>query len=400
VISPQEQNAYYNRSDYNIIRLEDGLTNANDNDDDNKYTRARDTLTQWLKDQVLKVDNDHTFYIHEQGFKYKDSFKKRLGLIACVRLESWSSKVILPHENTMTGVKSDRLNLMKATNSNISPILSLYDDPGYRVTKLMVEKMLPGRLLININNGNVTHKVWKANEPEFVQRVCHFMSPKSIYIADGHHRYETALAYRDDRIQNSPAPKGNEAFNYIMMTLVSFSDSGIIMLPVHRVIKQMPSSLVEELKSRLPDFFEITIHQINDANISDTRGNYIKVLGLAENELWALKLSPSHSMSDILKESHSPIYQRLDISILEHIIMETLIPSVNHNDNIIYTPYAEEALEIVRSGQGQLAFLLNSLPATTLKSIADNNDRMPRKSTYFYPKLPTGLVINRLEGQL
>jgi uncharacterized protein (DUF1015 family) len=400
IITPEEQKAYYNRSEYNIIRLEHGLINPDDNNTNNKYTRARDTLNGWLNDHILKTDNDLTFYIYEQGFKYRDGFKKRLGLIACVRLESWANKVIFPHENTMMGVKSDRLDLMRATNSNISPVLSLYDDPGHKVTKLMTEKMLPGRLLININNGVESHRMWKANEPEFTQRVSHFMLPKSIYIADGHHRYETALAYRDEKAKSSAGSRGNEAYNYIMMTLVSFSDSGIVMLPVHRVIKNIPTSLIEELKNFLPEFFEISKHPLTEAQLSETRGNDIRALGLEDNKIWTLKLHPTRSITDVLTEHHSLIYQRLDISICEHIIMETMLSPVNSNENIIYTPDASAAWQMIKSGEAKLAFLLNTLPVTTLKSIADNNDRMPRKSTYFYPKLPTGLVINRLDGIL
>ena len=401
VITPEEQKTYYNRSEYNIIRLEHGLINPDDNPSNNKYIRARDTLTRWLSEQILKTDNDHTFYIYEQGFKYKDSFKKRVGLIACVRLEPWSNKVILPHENTMTGVKSDRLELMKATNCNISPVLCLYDDPGYRVTKLIAEKMLPGRLLVNINNGIESHRIWKANEPEFTQRVSHFMLTKSIYIADGHHRYETALAYQNERATGDAAgTRGNEAYNYIMMTLVSFSDPGIVMLPVHRVVKNIPDIIIEELKKRLPEFFEVNKHQITESRLSDNRGTDIKVIGLEENTIWSLKLIPSISLADIITEPHSPVYQRLDISILEHIIMEILLAPANKEENLVYTPDSSTAWNMVKSGQAKLAFLLNSLPVTTIKTITDKNDRMPRKSTYFYPKLPTGLVLNRLEGKL
>jgi uncharacterized protein (DUF1015 family) len=400
VISPEEQQAYYNRSEYNVIRLEHGQVNPDDNDTNNKYTRARDTFNKWFNEQVLKTDNDHTFYIYEQGFKFKDSYKKRVGLIACVRLEPWSSKVILPHENTITGVKRDRLDLMRATNSNISPVLCLYDDPGYRVTKLVNDKMLPGRLLININNGIESHKIWKANEPEFTQRVSHFMLTKSLYIADGHHRYETALAYKDEKASGAAGSRGYEAYNYVMMTLVSFSDSGIVMLPVHRVIKEIPDNLIEELKNRLPEFFEISKHPITQSQIAETRGTDIKVLGLEENTLWNLRLLPSRSLAEVLTEPHSPTYQRLDISIFEHIIMETMLASVNSSENIAYTPDSFAAWQMIKSGKGKLAFLLNTLPVTTLKAIADKNDRMPRKSTYFHPKLPTGLVLNRLDGTL
>lgn len=237
VISPDDQLRYYKRSEYNIIHLEHGITKQGDNEENNKYVRARETLIDWFNKDILKIDNDHTFYIYEQGFTVKGNFKKRVGLIACVRLEPFSRKIILPHEDTKSADKTDRMELIRALNANVSPILGLYDDPGNKITKLIADRMLPGRLLININTGDETHRVWKANEPEFVQRVSHFMSPKSVYIADGHHRYETALAYKDERTKQLFS-QGNEGFNYIMMILVSFSDPGLIMLPIHRVIKR------------------------------------------------------------------------------------------------------------------------------------------------------------------
>jgi uncharacterized protein (DUF1015 family) len=226
------------------------------------------------------------------------------------------------------------------------------------------------------------------------------MLTKTIYIADGHHRYETALAYRDERAAGNPGARGNEAYNYLMMTLVSYSDPGIVMLPVHRVVKNIPDNAIEELKQRLPEFFEITKHQISESQISETGGTDIRVIGLEENTIWSLRLLPSINLADIMQEPHSPVYQRLDISIFEHIIMEILLAPANKDNDLLYTPDSYTAWNMVKSGQGKLAFLLNTLPVTTIKSITDKNDRMPRKSTFFYPKLPTGLVLNRLDGKL
>ncbi len=264
-----------------------------DNAKNNKYTRARTTFDLWLKDSILKVDTTQTFYIYEQGFAYQANKKKRLGLIACVKLEPWENRVIFPHENTHQKAKSDRFEIMKACNCNISPILGLYDDPGNKATKLMQQKQLPSKLLIDIDMGNDFHKVWKANEPEFVQRSSHFMSPKPIYIADGHHRYETALAYRDERRKQTPAYTGYEAFNFIMMTLVSFSDPGLVMLPIHRLIKGIDSSALNNLKSQLSTFFEITSVPVNRHELVENRMAGIKVLGLEEGQVLLLRLLPS-----------------------------------------------------------------------------------------------------------
>jgi uncharacterized protein (DUF1015 family) len=400
VISPEQQQGYYEGNEYNIIRLEHGLELPDDDAKNNKYTRARSTFDLWLKDSILKVDTAHTFYIYEQGFTHLSSKKKRLGLIACVKLEPWESKVILPHENTHQKAKSDRFELMKACNSNISPILGLYDDPGNKVTKLMEAKSLPSKLMIDINMGNDSHKIWKANEPEFVQRSSHFISPKPIYIADGHHRYETALAYREQRRKQTPSYTGYEAFNFIMMTMVSFSDPGLVMLPIHRLIKGIEPQVLEGLLPQLSTFFEIKATPVNKSDLIENRGSGIRVLGIEAGQVLTLRLLPSVTLDGIMPQERSAVYKKLDVSIVQHLIMEKLLNLQSGSEQVTYTPDTAQAIKSVEAGEHQLAFVLSPMPVTIIKSISDANDRMPPKSTYFYPKLPTGLVLNRLDGKL
>ncbi len=399
IISPREQELFYDRSEYNIIRLEHGMVHKNDNKKNNKYTRAREQFTQWLSGGILTVDRDPTFYIYEQGFTYKGDYRKRIGLMACVRLEPFSRRIIFPHEETITGVKSDRLELMSALNADVSPILGLFDDPGNKIAKLMTDRMLPGRLLINISNGEETHRMWKANEPEFVQRVSHFMAPKAIYIADGHHRYETALAYQDKRAKGSVS-QGSEGYNYILMTLVSFSDPGILMLPVHRVVRKIQPEALQEFRSHVADYFDVGVLPLTESNLEEKNGTDIRVLGLEKDGIVNLRLKPSAPLRDMLPPGHSQHFYRLDVSIVEHVILHKLLAGANKDGNVSYTADTVQALSSIRSGESQMAFLLNTMPASYIKLITDANDRMPRKSTYFYPKLPTGLVINRLDGRL
>ncbi len=400
VISPEEQQSYYQASEYNVIRIEHGVALPGDTAKNNKYTRAHSTFAQWLNDSILKVDNVHAFYIYEQGFVVGGSKKKRFGLIACVKLEPWENKVIFPHENTLQKVKSDRLELMKACNANISPILGLYDDPGNKVTKLMQAKSLPSKLFLDITRGNETHKVWKANEPEFVQRISHFIIPKPIYIADGHHRYETALAYCEERRKATPSYSGYEAFNFIMMTLVSFSDPGLVMLPIHRLVKGIQPKLLPDLQKQLRHFFDIKSSPVNKFELVENKMPGIKVVGMEPGQVTTLRLLPAVSLDEAMPKERSSVYKRLDVSIVEHLIIEKLLGIKNVSDHVTYTPDTEQAIELVEKGEYQLGILLSPMPVTTIKAIADAKDRMPRKSTYFYPKLPTGLIINRLDGKL
>lgn len=400
VISPQEQQGYYQKNDYNIIRLEHGVELPDDTAKNSKYTRARNTFDHWLKDGILQMDSTPTFYIYEQGFTVNSSKKKRLGLIACVKLEPWEHKVIFPHENTLQKVKSDRLELMRACNANISPILGLYDDPGGKVAKLLQAKSLPSKLLIDITMGNETHKVWKASEPEFMQRSSHFIFPKPIYIADGHHRYETSLAYREERKQATPAYSGFEAFNFVLMTLVSFSDAGLVMLPIHRLVKGIKPKALSGLPSQLSAFFEIRSTPLNKLDLIENKIAGIKIVGLEPGHVLSLRLLHSVSLNEFMPPERSSVYKKLDVSIVEHLITEKLLGFQSASEHITYTADTEQAIKLVEQGEHQLAILLSPMPVTTIKAIADASDRMPRKSTYFYPKLPTGLILNRLDGRL
>jgi uncharacterized protein (DUF1015 family) len=396
IISPEEQRVYQERSDYNIIRLEHGVELPKDTKTNNRHSRANAIFNQWLKDRILLTDHVPSFYIHEHSFIYQSIRRQRLGLMACVRLEPWESKIIFPHENTVPGIKSDRLDLMRACAANFSPLFGLYEDRGQKVTKLLALQ-ISRKPVIDFTEAGEAHRLWMANEPEFVQRVSHFLAPKPIYVADGHHRYETALAYRDERRQGTSSVAGNEAFNFVMMTLVSFSDSGLIALPVHRLVRGMSSEALAQFRNKLQTFFEVESHPLGGTGLPGVRGATTRILGLETGNLIALRLRHSVSLKEIMPKHHSRVYEKLDVSIVQHLLVEKVAPS---KSNIAYTPNTAQARKLVESGEYQLAFLLNPIPVTTIKAIADAHDKMPGKSTYFYPKLPTGLVINRLEGYL
>jgi uncharacterized protein (DUF1015 family) len=398
VISQAKQKAYYEKSEYNVVRLEHGMVLPNDTKTSNKHTRACTTFNQWLKNRVLLIDHVPSFYIHEHCFTYQNIRKKRLGLTACVRLEPWEKKTIFPHENTVPGIKSDRLELMRACPVNFSPLLGLYEDLGQKVTKLLA--IQAGRKpAVDFDEAGETHKLWVSNEPEFVQRVSHFLASKPIYIADGHHRYETALAYRDERRQETRHIKGNEAFNFVMITLVSFSDPGLVVLPVHRLIHNLSNKALAEFKSILEKNFELLSAPLGDGNLPEIAGATTRILGLEPGNIVALKLRHPIALKEIMPEGHSEAYKRLDISIVQHLVIDRLM-ALDKSCSIAYIPSAIEARRLIESGEYQLALLMNPIAAGTIKTIANSDDKMPGKSTYFYPKLPTGLVINRLDGTL
>ncbi len=399
VISKDEQKAYYERSQYNIIRLEHAMELPDDSADDNKHARAGATLDQWLKQGVLVTDHVPSLYIHEQTFIYQGTRRRRLGFTACVRLEPWEKRMVLPHENTVAGIKSDRLDLMRACNANFSPLLGLYEDPGQKIAKLLSVQTSRKPVLDFTANGE-THRLWVANEPEFIQRISHFLAPKPVYIADGHHRYETALAYQAEKRQNSPYVSGHEAFNFVMMTLVSFSDPGLLVLPVHRVVRGISSENMKRFIHELATVFHTeSLPLENTARIPEMNSVIARVIGLEEGSVTGLRLRPDVHIRAVMPPGHSDAYNKLEVSILQHLVIDRLI-AIDSSVSIAYTPSPETAVRMVDQGDYQLAFILNPIPLSAIKAIADADDRMPGKSTYFYPKLPTGLVINRLEGTL
>jgi len=397
VISPSEQQALYDRNEYNMVRLEYGQEIKGDNERANKYIRSRDTMNQWLKENILLQDSVPTYYVHEHIFEIGQSKKRRLELYACVRLEPWERKVIFPHEFTMQKAKDDRLGLMKACAANFSPVFGLYEDPGSKINQLIVNRV-KATPTYSFEHGD-SHKFWAVNEPEFVQRVGHFLITKSIYIADGHHRYETALAYRDYRRQMDPHGSEAAAYNYVMMALVSFSDPGIVILPIHRLVHGVSAPVIDRFKDGLAEYFEI--RESDSGAIYDSRPGNIRIYGLDKDRVMSLSLLPKIKVNDFLEHKRSQEYGKLDVSVVQHIICEKLLglPS-GDTDKLAYTPSGESACKLVDSGQYQFAILLNPIPVTTIKGIADANDRMPRKSTFFYPKLPSGLVMHRLDGEV
>jgi len=399
VISPQQQQDYYRRSEYNSVRLEYGVESPEDTSENNKHTRAAVTLRQWLENNTLQADSTPAFYVHEHNFIYQGNRKQRQGLIAWVRLEQWENKVIFPHENTVSGIKSDRLELMRACAATFSPLFGIYEDPGRRVSQLL-SVQTKRRPLLQFSDGSESHKVWAVTEPEVVQRTSHFLSPRDVYIADGHHRYETALAYQEERQRSNPSASDDEAFNFVMMTLVSLSDPGLLVLPIHRLVRGIPFQVLAELKSQLALYFDMESVSLSEAVFSDYKGTSIRVLGLEPGNVTELKFRHAISIDEAVPGHYSEAYKRLDVSLVQNLIIEKLIGPLDEVDGITYTHDAKHAQRQVENGEYQLAFLVNPIPVLAIKAISDAGERMPGKSTYFHPKLPTGLVSTRLEGRI
>ena len=405
VIPPQLQDEVYRRSDYNFVRIEFGREYPQDNQTDNRYSRAAATMQQWFSQNILQSEATPAFYIHEYHFTYKGKNYKRRGIIGRVRLEEWSKKVIFPHESTFNKSKTDRLSLLWACQANTSPILALFQDQDKSIDRIIGKKISQKPDIKTKTINGERHDVWVITEPELTKSISSAFEDSSLYIADGHHRYESALKYKQEREACSPS-YGTEGYNFVMMTLVEFNDPGLLIFPSHRLIRGASGTALRGLIAELPSFFKITAIPLFDANIWQRVDNFltgglehvsIAIAGLNPGQLDILELKENTLASSLMPVFHSDIYKRLDVSIVDHIILEKLLNiKADSEASLVYTHDKQDAIARLSNNEFQLAVLLNPVKAEVIKAIADAGDRMPRKSTYFYPKEPAGLVFNKL----
>ena len=393
VITPEQQRLYYKKSDYNAIRLEFPEPTTD------RYERAAMTFQQWLKRGVLEYDSVSTFYLHDHQFKYSGKKMVRRGVIARVKLGPWGSG-IFPHEETSSKDKSDRLQLVRACRANFSPLFSLYEDCRQKITPILSHVAQEKPLMSlrtgrgNFPDSDEAHSVWAVTDPEIKRKLSELLSSQPIFIADGHHRYETALTYGQERTQEQRL-SGKGAFNYVLMELVEFSDPGLVVLPLHRLVRGIAASSLVGLGDRLGDFFTLESVPLRTGSWHLPVDSCLGVLGLQVGSLVVLRKRQDVSIEAMIPGNRSQAYREFGVSILNHIILDKVLSRAEDLD-VAYSVDLKEAHAQIREGKYQLAFLLHSPGPEMVKAVADARDRMPRKSTYFYPKLPTGLVINPL----
>ncbi|HEX79098.1 MAG TPA: DUF1015 domain-containing protein [Dehalococcoidia bacterium] len=405
VITPQLQEELYNRSTYNFIRLEHGRKLPQDSTVDNKYTRSASIIEEWLRKKVLITEEKPCIYLHDHHFLHMGRQYKRRCLIARIKLEDWHKNVIRPHEGTLVEPKNDRISLLWALGANTSPILAMFEDDKRYVSSLIDTQEL-GKPIVNIESYDTeAHRLWKISGDSIIKKLSGFFADKSLYIADGHHRYESSLIYqREQRAINAGAPE-DAVFNYTLMSLVDFDDPGLLILPPHRLIRGMAPSKLEGLGEKLIAFFDIEELPLNlpdiwdriDRLLADERDIRLFLFGLNDESLFLLTLRDFAAAEKMMPYFHSPLYKRLDVSIVDHVILEELLGLSSEDEvKISYNYDHRDTVKQVQKREHQLAFIISPINSRKIKDISDAGDRMPRKSTYFYPKMPSGLVLNRL----
>jgi uncharacterized protein (DUF1015 family) len=387
VISQQDQERYYSQSEYSFVRLILGKKHDSDGPENNRYTRARGYLKDWLAQGVLTQESKETIYVYEQKF----DGRTRRGFIARMLIEDFSQGTVIPHERTLSGPKADRLELMKTTEANFGLIFLLYSDPAGRIDGLLEKQVAVQPVTDFVFENGVANRVWVMDDTEDIKKMEREMEDKVVYIADGHHRYETRLAYRDE------AGLRNEAAKYGLMAFFNMDNPGLEIYPTHRLIYGLEGFDPAGLVRRLEDFF--LVQQVEEGEIFSllkSKGKHSFGVHLpASCLLLTLKseeLAITHGDS-----SRSADWNSLDVSILHSLIIEKLLGVDRLEEHVRYTRDDGEAIQKVNSGEYQLALLLNATTIEEFKAIASNRERMPQKSTYFYPKLLSGLVIYKFE---
>ena len=397
IISEEQRNQYLKTNEHNVIRLE--LPRC-----ENHYEEAGSLLHQWEQQGVLKQDEQEGLYIYEEEFQAHGKTMRVKGIICRVKLEEFSKGVVLPHEETLSKAKADRFQLMKATFCNFSQIYSLYMDPQHK-TPDKINRLSQGTPEVEMQDGDgVIHRLWIVTDPQEIQEICSDFAQRKLYIADGHHRYETALNFRDDCRKQRIAKEG-DAVDYVMMMLVDMENSGLVVFPTHRLVRGLSSFDETAVKQACREYFQVEdrtdISTIEgELNALYQQGKKAFAFYTGEDRWTLLVLKDMDAVRKLLPQA-SAATQGLDVTVLHSLVLEKIFGIDKENMaqqiNLTYTRDFQEAITSVEKKESQCAFILNPTRVTEIRDVAAAGEKMPQKSTYFYPKLITGLVMNQME---
>lgn len=378
VINSKEQEELYNKNPYNVIRLI--LAKG---EDDSKYQEAAQTFRSWIENDTLTHDEEPSIYPYYQEFEESGKKLTRKGFLAAVKIEDFSTKKILPHEKTFPKHKRDRLKLNTACKANMSPVFSVYSDPETTIEKLLDEKLTRAPIFDITNEDGVRNRLWKISDPDTISFIGNHLKDKSLLIADGHHRYETAIEYRNIQRELNGGVSGDKPYEYVMMFLSNAEDEGLIINPTHRVIKNMGNLDIASFLNKLSQDFNIEKMPYKDG-ISDI--GYEEFAILTKDTEFVYRAS--------LKAINTESPNRLAVTLLHNNVFNKIIDE--NSAGILYSKFLSEAARLVQSEEYEIAFILPELRAGDIFDVVLTGDRMPQKTTYFYPKILSGLVFNPL----
>lgn len=396
VISTEAQERYHKAHANNLINILLGKDAAGDD----KYRRAGVLFHEWLKQEVMVQDDTPAVYFYSHQYKIRGETRVRLGFIALLRLADKNSSVYA-HEHTRPAPKEDRLRLLRQVKANLSPIFAVFRDEK-RIIQRAYRNYVTGSnaFLDVIDEDKNVHKMWRIADPKALAMMQSGMLEENVFIADGHHRYETACAFRDEMRQNSGGTKGDESFNYIMAYFTNTDPRGLLIMPIHRLARLDKPLDMDAFKENLQEYFALEEFRDKDRFffLMEKGGRTEHLLGVYRNRrYWLLRLKNIKILDKIVTDKPAE-YRCLDVSILNAIIFNKIMGyTPETNDSLTYTPHAEECINKVNGSDEYIAFFLNPVKVEQIMAVALKGERMPPKSTYFYPKVLSGLVINKLE---
>ena len=383
IISDAEKSMYYSKDAHNIINLE--LPGQQPED----YIAAKNKLGEWLDDGILKQDTTPALYIYEEKFSVKGVTYAFKGFTAYVKLEEFSKGIVLPHEETLSKAKTDRFNLLNATGCSFSQIYSLYNDKNGE-TQNLINELSSGAPDISFTDADgVTHNLWIAEKSDKTEQICRQFDDRKLYIADGHHRYETGLNFRNYLKEQGV---NNENSEYIMMFLVNMENDGLVVFPTHRIVRDLEAFDSADLVKKCEKYFTTTVIA------KETAEEFLDVAYAKGDTAFVLTLKDTSVMDNLFPEK-SVALRQLDVNVLHSLILEELLGIDKENMakqiNLTYTRSLDEAISAADNA-ANCCFLLNPTRVSEIADVAAAGEKMPQKSTYFYPKLITGLVINKI----
>ena len=398
-IYEREQAALYERSPYNIVRITKGKPSPNDNGE-NVYTRAADSFMAWLKDGILVRDEAPTLYAYHQKYMFEGEQLTRKGVIALAKLEP---EKVHAHERTLKGPKEDRLRLMRATEANFGHIFMLYADPTRAADEALQSAIdETASTLEAMDDFGNRHTVWEVTDSGVINAVQLALSDKDLYIADGHHRYETAVNYMRECQEKGWKPAAAESFDGRMMTLFNIDEPGMSIRPIHRIVHAVPNFDPQAFLAKAQEDFEVSVHgSLAEMKQAMKAGRGRHTFGCYTNGVFATLAMRDVGVMDALISDRSSDWRHLDVSILHTAILDRVLgidaKALEEQRNVTYTVDITHGVKMVDEGEEQLFFLLNPTTADEVRRVADRGEKMPQKSTDFYPKLLTGLVLSKME---
>jgi uncharacterized protein (DUF1015 family) len=394
VIPPAMQEHLYTKSEFNAVRLE--LPK-----EENKYDAAAERLNTWLSTGVLQQDSQAAIYPYHQTFTTKDGKTyTRKGFIARCRLYEFDKGIVLPHEKTLSGPKKDRLQLFIKTGANISPIFGLYADKEKLADTALNDFTNAHAPFIDAMDYQQTrNRVWRCTDTAVIEQVQSALRDKQIFIADGHHRYETAITYRNLRMSENPHHTGNEPYNFIMMFITNMFDEGLVVFPTHRLVHGLANFDLNDLLDHLNPYFGV--QELNEKKqLKEFLALYPhSAFGLvAKDKVFGIHLAAD--LDKAIPETMPKELKSLDVVLLHHLIIGKMLGISSEaqalQTNLNYSKDVDEVFEKVQNGEAQLGFVMNPTSVQEVEAVSKIGEVMPQKSTFFYPKVLTGVVIHRI----